>query len=174
MAIMGLKGKTAVTAGLVGGTIAIASLILNWMSITMIKAASSVSANASGVDLILGSTIRALKLPERHILGIGIGLKEMAIVVLIGGILSLVGGTVTIVTRKKVVSLLMPIGGILMLLAGVWSLSVVMPSKIEFLKYLTDQIQGEKIIASAGYGVYASIVGAIFAVIGSLSLSGDD
>lgn len=71
MTIMDLKGKTAVTTGLVGGIIATGSIVLTWMPITFIKATASKPANVSGLDLIMGSVPRALKGPERYILGLG-------------------------------------------------------------------------------------------------------
>jgi len=172
MAIIDLKGKTAAIAGMVGGIIAIASLVLTWISITQIK--SSVSENTSGLDLILGSVIPALKPPERYILGLGVGLEEIAIVVLIGGIFALAGGILTVLTRKKALSLLMPFGGILILVAGIWGFAVVIPSSIEFLQDIADYIPDAKVNANVGYGVYASLVGAIFAIIGSLSLISKD
>ncbi len=174
MALMNLKGKTAAKAGLAGGILTTASLALTWISISFSQAAATVSADASGLDLILGSVPRALKVPERHVLGVGIGLEEVAIVVLIGGILALVGGIGILVTRVRATGFLMPIGGILTLVAGIWGLAVDIPSAVGFLQYLADQIPGESVSASAGYGIYASMVGAILAVIGSLSLKSGD
>jgi len=170
MSRVDLKKKMAPMAGLGGGIITLASLFMTWMSIIFIKANASMSKSASGLDLILGNVIPALKGPERYILGIGVGLEESAMVILIGGTLALIGGIVTLVTQRKIPILLMPCGGIIVLVSGLWGLAVLVPSSIEFLNYLAKQIPGEKVIANAGYGIYASIVGGVFASIGSLSL----
>lgn len=169
-----MKGRTAAKVGLVGGILATVSVALTWMSISLSRYTASESASASGLDIILGSAIHALESPERFIMGVGIGLKEIILVVLIGGILALVGGIGMLLTRVRAIGFLLPIGGILVLAAGIWGLAVVIPKTIVFLEFLTEQIPGSSVSASAGYGIYVGIVGAILAVIGSLSLKGGD
>lgn len=167
-----MKGRTAAKVGLVGGILATVSVALTWMSISFSTA--STPANASGLDIILGLAIPALEPPERFIMGIGIGQKEIILVVLFGGILALVGGIGMLVTQVKAIGFLLPIGGILALAAGIWGLAVVIPSSVHHLEFLSKQIPGESVSASAGYGIYVGTVGAMLAVIGSLSLKGGD
>ena len=75
-------------------------------------------------------------------------------VVLLGGILALIGGILALATSIKPTSYLLPVGGIVALLGWIWA--------------ATDVVNW----SAMTYGFYTCLVGAILALVGSLSLRG--
>lgn len=103
----------------------------------------SVSRSASGLDVAAGAVYVYL--------------------VLIGGILALVGGIGMLAT--KAIGFLLPVGGILALVGGIWGL-------LDIGNAAIVAIAVPNMSVSIGDGIYASIIGAILALIGSLGLKG--
>lgn len=159
------KKKTATIVGLIGGILATVSVALTWVSFER--------ATASGIDILSGSAIEFVT--TFPLTTSGLGLEAPILVVLIGGILALIGGIGMLATKVRAIGFLLPIGGILALAGGIWGFVWVIEitDTIEYLsEFLGEYFLGELEGASAGYGIYVGIVGAILALIGSLRLKG--
>ncbi len=148
-----LNKQTLGIIGLVGGIIAMVSVALAWVTVSMTVGGRTESGGALGIDFLKAG-------------GEGTG---MGALVLVGGILALLGA-IGLLIAKRPLGYLLPVGGILALAGGIWC--VARCAQLSGVIAQAIQAMGGTVSFDLGYGIYVGIVGAVLALVGSLGLKG--